>query len=229
MNATRFSTAALVLAGLAATGVAGDAIIAPAWTRFRAGEPALRRDAARAAAGHGVMLAVLGGFRALAADLAWVRLYTVWETRDLAAADTLVRLVPAIDPRPVYFWLNGARIVAHDFAAWRIAAAGGYDALPPARRERIEREQAEQAIALLAAARAIHPGSADLWIEQANIELNECHDPAAAAESYRRAWESPNGPYYAARLYAEMLRRVGRRAEALAWLIKLYPSLPAND
>jgi hypothetical protein len=39
----------------------------------------------------------------------------------------------------------------------------------------------------------------------------------------------PGGPYYAARLHAEMLRRAGRKAEALAWLVQLHPQLPRND
>jgi hypothetical protein len=32
-----------------------------------------------------------------------------------------------------------------------------------------------------------------------------------------------------ARLHAEVLRRAGRKAEALAWLVKLHPTLPAGD
>lgn len=74
-----------------------------------------------------------------------------------------------------------------------------------------------------------HPGNPNLWVERANIELNRLQDPAAAAESYRRAWEQPGGPYFAARLHAELLRRMGRKAEALAWLKDLHPKLPPGD
>lgn len=73
-----------------------------------------------------------------------------------------------------------------------------------------------------------HPARADLWIERANIELNQLHDVAAAAESYRRAARQSDAPYYAARLYAEMLRRQGRNAEALSWLVQLHPTLPKD-
>jgi len=41
-----------------------------------------------------------------------------------------------------------------------------------------------------------------------------------------RASEQPNAPYFAARIYAELLRRMGRNAEAYDWLKKLYPTLP---
>ena len=81
----------------------------------------------------------------------------------------------------------------------------------------------------LALAQRYHPQSVELWVERANIELTRLHDFEAAAGSYRRAWEAPRGPYYAARLHAEMLRRAGKPAEALAWLVQLHPQLPPAD
>jgi hypothetical protein len=95
--------------------------------------------------------------------------------------------------------------------------------------QRIRREQAMVALHHLDAAARVHPESVDLWVERANIQLNALKDYDAAAESYRHAWEMPGGPYYAARLHAEMLRRAGRKAEALAWLVQLHPQLPRND
>jgi hypothetical protein len=92
--------------------------------------------------------------------------------------------------------------------------------------ERIVLDQARAALGLIETAREFHPASADLWIERANIELNRLRDPAAAAESYRRASACPDAPYYAARVHAELLRRQGRHAEALAWLTRLHPTLP---
>ncbi|MCX6954297.1 MAG: hypothetical protein NTV51_19270 [Verrucomicrobia bacterium] len=220
---------AVVLLGLTTTGAAMRWIEAPLWTTIRAEQPALRLESAGAAAGQGVTLGLLGGFRAIVADFTWLRLHVIWEQRDLPATETLLRLVTAIDPRPLYFWTNGARIVAFDMSAWRIAAAGGYDAVPAEQQERIGAEQARLAIRGLDEAMKFHPGNATLWIERANIELNRLHDTAAAAASYRRAWEQPGAPYYAARLHAELLRRLGRKAEALAWLVKLHPQLPPED
>jgi len=226
---SRLQAFAAVVGGLALAGGALHWIESPLWTAMRAEQPALRLDAAGAAAGQGLTLGVLGGFRAIAADFTWLRVYVIWETRDLPATETLLRLVTALDPRPLYFWLNGARIVAYDMTAWRIAAAGGYDAVPVALQERIGVEQARLALRRLDEAMAFHPASAELWIERANLELNRLHDTAAAAASYRRAAEQPGAPYYAARLHAELLRRFGRKAEALAWLVKLHPRLPRND
>jgi hypothetical protein len=156
-------------------------------------------------------------------------MYVLWERHDLPGTQSLIQLVTAIDPRPLYFWLNGARILAHDFSAWRIQAAGGYDAVGPAVEARVSQEQGTLALALLSEAATYHPASADLWIERANIELHRVRDLAAAAESYRRAWEQPRAPYYAARLHAELLRRQDRKAEALEWLVRLHPTLPPGD
>ncbi len=225
----RSLTLLVVVATLAAAGVVLGHVAAPAWSAARARQPALRLDSSLTAAGQGVTLALLGGFRALVADATWIRMYALWEKRDLPGTETLLKLVPAIDPRPVYFWLNGARILAYDLPVWRIERAGGYDAVLPEAQERIGREQGQRGVQHLEAAMRFHPASADIWIERANIELNRLRDVTAAAESYRRAWEQPRAPYYAARMHAELLRRSGRTREALAWLVQLHPALPAGE
>ena len=219
----------VTLGGLALTGAGLRWMEAPLWAALRAEQPALRLDSAAAAAGQGVTLGLLGGFRAIVADFTWLRLHVIWEQRDLAATDTLLRLVTTIDPRPLYFWVNGARIIAFDMTAWRIAEAGGHEVLPAVQRDRLGAEQARLAIRLLEEAMTFHPGNAALWIERANIELNRLRDGEAAAESYRKAWEQPGAPTYAARLHAELLRRLGRKAEALVWLTRLHPQLPPEE
>lgn len=178
--------------------------------------------------GPQIGLGLLGGFRALAADLAWLRTYVSWETRNAPATEMLIELTTTLDPRPLCFWLNGARMTAYDLPEWRIAAGGGYLAMSQEAQVRIRSDHAERALALLDSARTHHPSSAAIWIERANIELNRLNDPAAAAESYRRASTQPDAPYYAARLHAELLRRLGRKADALAWLVALHPRLPAD-
>jgi hypothetical protein len=39
----------------------------------------------------------------------------------------------------------------------------------------------------------------------------------------------PGEPYYAARIYGELLRRLGREREAYLWLCRLHPNLPTED
>jgi tetratricopeptide (TPR) repeat protein len=211
---------------LGCVGAVANRIAAPVRTTVPANGVEFTREGAATEVGQGAVLAVLGGFRGLAADALWVHLHATWETRDLPATDSLVRLVTAVDPRPVYFWLNGARILAYDLCAWRIEAAGGYNAVAESLQRRVVTEQAEAALRYLAAGIAVHPQRADLWLERANIELNRLHDTTAAAESYRRAAEQPDAPFYAARLHGEMLRRLGRNEEALHWFVALHRSLP---
>lgn len=218
----------VVAVGLAAAGIGLDRSIAPVWTEIRLRQPALRLDSSLTAAGQGVTLALLGGFRTLVADATWIRMYAAWEERDLAATQTFVELVTAIDPRPAYFWINGARILAHDLSAWRYEAAGG-DAAGPAVERRIDREQGMSALRHLEAAMAFHPANPDLWIERAAIQVTRLRDLPGAAESYRRAWELPRAPFYAARLHAEMLRRAGQAEDAWRFLVRVHPTLPAGD
>ncbi len=216
----------LVLAG---AGAVLDRLVQPVWMAVRARQPALRLESTTAGLGQGVTLALLGGFRALVADLAWLRMYVLWERRDLPTCDSLIRLVGTLDPRPLDFWLNGARIIAFDFPVWRIEAEGGFERVPAEVQTRINREQALAALRHLDAARRFHPQTPDLWVERAGIELNRLQDLAAAAESYRRAWAEPRAPYFTARLHADLLRRLGRKADALAFLVQLHPTLPSED
>jgi hypothetical protein len=218
---SRLYLVVVVLAVLAVTGAILRGVLMPAGER-RVSEPLPESP------GAGALFGWLGGFKALAADFLWLRMYASWEERDLPGTQTLIRAVVAVDPRPVYFWLNGARILAYDLPAWRIAVEGGYQVVSATRRRSIEVEHARMAIRHLEAARRVQSGQASLWVEQANIELNKLGDLPAAAASYRRAWEEPRGPYYAARIYGELLRRQGKNAEALAWLRALHPQLPAD-
>jgi hypothetical protein len=218
-----------IVTGLALTGWGLQHVEASLWAATRAGRPALRLDSRFMAAGQGVLLGVAGGFRSAVADCLWIRMSGAWEQRDLPATEAWLHLATVIDPEPLYFWLNGARIVAYDMPEWRIERAGGRGTVPVGVQERIIREQARRALARLDEAMKFHPASAVLWIERANIELNQLRDLRAAAKSYRRAWEQPCAPFFAARLHAELLRRLGEKDAALSWLVQLHPQLPAAD
>jgi hypothetical protein len=107
-----------------------------------------------------------------------------------------------------------------------VASIEGYDRVPEARQRAIVAEHAEWGLAYLREARRFHPARAALEVEEANLHLNRRGDWAAAAAAYRVAAGQPDAPYYAARLHAELLRRQGSEAEALAWLREIYPTLP---
>jgi hypothetical protein len=173
--------------------------------------------------GSGGTLAVLGGLRAAVAGGFWLRTNLAWEGRDAAATTRLLHLTVAADERPLYFWLNGARMLAYDLPEWRSAGA------PLALRQRVAGEQAGIALDFLAAGRRAHAGTTELTIEMANIRLRALGDREGAARLFRQAAEQPGAPYYAARVHAELLRELGRPAEALAWLKQILPTLPADE
>lgn len=219
----------LSLVFLLALGVLTRPIEKPAWERIKSHQPELNLTGLEGALGQGVIVGVLGGFRAIMADFLWLETYSVWERRERAKLDSMVRLVTSIDPRPVFFWINSARMIAYDVPNWRIREEGGYLAVSEGRQKAIDREQAEQAFALIDRALEFHPDDPKLYLEIGQIYLNRLKDPASAAPWFLRASEQPGAPYFAARIYAELLRRQGKHAEAYNFLKDLYRRLPDND
>lgn len=224
----RTFTVAVVVVALSATSLALRPLERAAWRSFTAGNPLVDSRSISGAVGHGVVAGLLGGFRALAADMLWLKANASWEDNDLPATQTMIRAVTSIDPRPLYFWINGARMIAYDMPNWRIDSAGGYDAVPQSVRQRIDEEQARVALGLLGDALEAHPGNPLLNVEIANIHLRRLGSVSTAAEFYRIAAEAPGAPFYPARIYAELLRRLDRGREAHAWLVRLHPTLPAD-
>lgn len=217
MNSERFHAvlpvALLVTGGILLQGWAPGAI-----------RPGAATDGLAPVAGQGVALAVLGGFRAPAADGLWLRANLAWEQRDLVATDALVRAAIVADDRVEYFRINGARMIAFDLAEWRIAANA-----PAAVAAEIRHEHAEQAVALLAEGVRRNPSAPALWIEMARITQQRLADRGRAAAYYRRAAELPGAPYFAGRLHVELLVDTGRIAEARDWLRHWLPKLPHDD
>jgi hypothetical protein len=188
-----------------------------------AGGSAPRGEQLVALGGRTGVLAVMGGLRSLAASACWLRANLAWEQGDAIRTCALINLTVAADERPLYFWLNGARIIACDLPEWQLAGA------PAAVRQRVIAEHAEWALAFLAKGLRWHGPDAALYVEMANLRLRRLGDLAGAARCYRLAAEQPGAPYYAARIHGELLCALGRRAEALHWLRQVAATLPAGD
>lgn len=174
--------------------------------------------------GGNSLLGVLGGMRAVVASGLWLRVNEAWERQDAERTTALLRLTVATDERPLYFWINGARMLAYDIPAW----AGAADQ-PEAVRRKTAATGAAAAQAFLRVGLRSHPQSVELLVELGNIQLRAGGDREAAAVWFRRAAEQPGAPYYAARIHGELLRELERPAEALAWLRKILSGLPAED
>jgi hypothetical protein len=221
--------AAATLLVLGAVGMGLRPLESPVWAAQVRQQPALEWRSVEGAMGQGLSLGLLGGFRALAADLLWLRANANWERCDIAGTSSALALVAAVDPRPIGFWLNGARMIGYDMPFWRIEAAGGEAAVPASVARHIEEAQARAAIAHLEKAFVHHPDHPLLHIEIANLLLQKLGDLPGAAERYRLAALQPTAPYYAARIHAELLRRLGRERAAYDWLVALHPTLPPEN
>lgn len=160
---------------------------------------------------------VLGGFRALAADVAWLRVQLAWERGDEADVRRWSEVATTIDPDAVGFWLNGARMLAYDFADARGRRLPAGEDGGGAQR-RIDAEQAEKALRFLRAGVRRLPAEPLLWIEMGNIHLNRRERPDAAADCYARAVALPRAPLYAERILAGLQWRAERRTDAVATL-----------
>ncbi|MDB6115541.1 MAG: hypothetical protein JWQ62_2486 [Lacunisphaera sp.] len=185
---------------------------------------ALRGEQLGAMAGRGGILAMAGGMRAAMASGCWLRANLAWEQRDAAATTALLELTVAADERPLYFWLNGARMLACDLPEWRAPPSA-----PAAVRARVNAEQADQALRFLEKGLRWHGADPALYVEMGNIHLRRTGDREGAARCYRLAAEQPGAPYYAARIHGELLRELGRPREALEWLHRVWAKLPADD
>ena len=222
----RSRSVGVVLLTLLLLGLVTRPIEAPAWEIVKAGQPEMNLEAIEGSLGQGLVIGVLGGFRAVMADFLWIRTNTIWERRDRVKLDAMVRLVTTLDPRPDFFWINGARMIAYDVPNWRIREEGGYAEVSEYRQLAIDLEQAQQAFVMLARAREFHPENAKLYLETGQIYLNRLKDNVNAAQWFLSASQQPDAPYYAARIYGELLRREGKDVEAYAYLKELFQQLP---
>src|SRR5690606_16917133 len=158
----------VVLLMLALLGWATRPLVQPAWRDVRAGEPALHAQALEATLGQGLTFGLLGGFRAVLADFLWLRANVYWESYDAPSTHKMIELVTTVDPRPLYFWINGARMLAYDMPVWRYAEAEAQGRLDEAMRWRINEEQARAALGLLRRALESHPDQPLLLFEAGN-------------------------------------------------------------
>ena len=201
-----------------------------AWEQVRSEKPSLRQDGMFESIAQGVIPGIAGGLQNLIVDFIWIRMSQSWAEREVAETQALIHTATALDPRPFYFWRNGARIVAYDVPIWRIEDLAEEGIPTDADTAKaIRREHAEKGIEMLLYARQFHPENPEVWIEIGQIQNNLLKDRVAAALSFRRAYDMEGGPYFAGRLYAELLRRAGLPREAYRFYREMHPELPGGD
>jgi len=174
---------------------------------------------------EGLVLATLGGFRSIIADIQWLQTMNSWEKQEKEKTIGGIQFTVGLDPRPTFFWLNGGRMLAYDMRHWD---ADLFENFEERRKEEIR--LANMAIDFLKLAIQYHPETVSFPIEIANIYLNRLGNLELAAEYYHKAYtEYDDSPYYVGRLYALILAQMGEYSKAYDFLTQLYRELPSGD
>jgi tetratricopeptide (TPR) repeat protein len=176
--------------------------------------------------GQGLTMAILGGYRSIAANLIWLSKNQDWEQRDVAGTLGKIALATSIDPRPEMFWLNGARILANDMPTWIVGLANAEQLETTDAGQAIARQYAERALAFLEESRVYQRGNPKIHIEAGMIYWKKLGDVESAAHRFKSAIDTGEAPYFAYRIYGDLLVELGRKREALEMLENHYETLP---
>ncbi|GHB97095.1 tetratricopeptide repeat protein [Cerasicoccus arenae] len=220
---------ALTAAVLMGVGLACAPLQNRVWGEVKSFQPEMNLRDLEDALGQGVIIGLLGGFRTLVADFVYLRASYYWEKSDRPNTEALLALTTSIDPRPLYFWLNAARIISYDIPVWRVRERGDFEDVPQAYKDHIYQEQVDRAMGLLDRAQSFHPDNMQIPLEKARIYYDKVKDYENAAKYYHQVTQMPDAPYYAARIYANALDNLGRSREAYEFLRELYPTLPPSE
>jgi len=170
--------------------------------------------------GQELSLALLGGFRGLAATMTWISLTGAWEDKEWTRVRALADLSTTLQPKMLTFWEQGA---------WHLAWNASIDAekysgyANPSRAEVESRMWIRAGEEMLKRGLKVHPTKANLYLRLGEIYWQRLEDYDEAAEYYRLASLQEDAPGYAERFVAYALEKAGREEEAYAVWKELWP------
>ena len=190
-------------------GIAGS----PFKSAALSGERSVSADAVKAARGAGALWGLLGGYRSLISDFAWIKGYVDCERKDISGCVSAIELATTIDPYMTIFWTQGAAIIAFDTPHWMLQK------LPPAQRTEaalriFKSRQAAAAIKFLDKALALFPNNGEILLQKGQIAISE-GDFKLAEECYAPLASLPEPTVYARRIYASLLVKNGKFGKAV--------------
>ena len=150
-----------------------------------------------------------GGFRTVIADVAWLRAFHFWETRDAVACLKFAELAMTLAPEQFFFLENAANYIAFDFPVWEIRRRGGTRQVPAPVRREIHRKAMNEALRLLENAAERMPDDPRVFVLAAQISAMKTDtiygavDFGKTAAYYRNACERPGAPLFAFATYAK--------------------------
>ena len=179
--------------------------------------------------GQGLSVAFLGGYRSVATNLVWLSMNQNWEQRDLAGTLGKLVFVTSIDPRPELFWLNGSRIIANDMPSWVIGINMANLHIESAELKAISSQYANRALGFPEGSRVYHEQNLLIYIEEAMILWRKANDLEGAVGRFEQAIRAESPPFYAYRVYGELLVKLDRKEKALKLLETHYETLPEES
>jgi hypothetical protein len=174
----------------------------------------------REQAGEFGLVAALGGFRSVVADLLFIQAHVAWEHAQWSRVELLFREATALQPHSILFWDTAAWHMA-----WNASAAALLDPAQPrlALRIKAQREYVDIGKDFLERGIRNNPEHPQLYEALARLYRDKYHDHARAAEFFDKAAEKPGAPLYASRFAAyELSYCADREREAYEKLRALY-------
>ncbi|MCG3150294.1 MAG: hypothetical protein PCFJNLEI_03777 [Verrucomicrobiae bacterium] len=182
--------------------------------------------------GQGMAIALLAGFRGVAADFIWIRAHDHWEKREWLLQAESIENAAKLQPRSTFFWDSGSWHMG-----WNIARAEriGTNDITIAQGLIRERYWHQRARSFLERGIANIPNRFDLyfklgWLYDQKLARGCGGDPECvklqntkAAELFIRASEYPTAPTYVARDAARSLEKAGDLPAAYDfWVNKIW-------
>ena len=187
------------------------------WTKVRVSIPEMGKKQIEPSLGQGMLLGILGGFRTVVADGAWIRSYVLWERRDRAGCEALMRTSCLLDPRARFFWENTGYVIGYDMAHWEIRKRGGYAKVSPEIQDDLFKKYAQQGIRVMEEGVKYTGGNVGILISAGQMSELKLKDFSLAASYYKRASESKNPPWFVHFLCAKALWESGQTKKAYDW------------
>lgn len=179
--------------------------------------------------GQGITLAVLGGYRNVAANLVWISMYGEWQYRREAVVLEKMELAVSLNSDSTYFWIDGSRIIANDMPVWQVGDDQMESLFNDPEGIEVRKQYGEQALAFLNSAPEPVGSRIPILLEKGTICWQRLSDLDRALGYFHAAVLNPEAPYFVSRVYAELLVKNGEKRRALEYLQSHYETLPDEE